>query len=331
MPIFDKKLLIQLGIGALVVLVVLFGIRFFSGNEDTWLCVEGEWVRHGNPDGEAPNEACGIEITPLPTPPGGTVREYVPDEKSCLDRGGKVELRRRGDGGEYKICVLFGGKECEISMFRLEQCPQAGLSILGYKTQAARYCVDYGGTYKATQDKNYKTAKETGSCKFLNGKTCPALDFWNGKCVKEIPPKIPLTQPQIFQIDDELRFVTFEGVMIPDDVLIKTYGVSPDAVFKKNPSLLTLLRKFVPNLNQNEMAQGFPSVVAELKDKRKLFIFSGCSFDGCFGTLHVASYDAKKKAMYFLTENENRSEIYLFGQPDDMVKSALLKVYFSLW
>ncbi len=334
MPIFDRKLLIHLGAIAVILIIAVFSIRFFSGDEDTWLCVGGEWVRHGVPEGGPPNEACGVQVAPLAVPaPSSTeaVAELSPDEKACLLRGGKVELRRRGDGQSYAVCVLFGGKECEISMFRSEQCPPQGLSILGYKTQAARYCIDYGGEYRAVQDRNYRTPKENGTCKFLNGRSCPVWDFWNGKCTKEIPPKIPVTQPVIFQIDDTLRSTPFDGTMLPDDALIKTYGATPDAVFKKNPSLLTSLRRFIPGLNQNEMAQGFPSVAAELKDKRKLFVFSGCSFDGCIGTLHVAAYDPKKRVMYLLTENENRSEVHLFGTPDDLVKSALLKVYFSLW
>ena len=329
MPIFDKKLLIQLGVIAGILLIVA-GIRFFSGDEDTWLCENGQWVRHGVPEGGPPNEACGVQIAPIPAP-GGTVREYLPDDKDCLDRGGKVELRRRGDTAEYRVCVLFGGKECEVSMFRLEECPPQGLSILGYKTQAARYCVDYGGEYRATQDRNYRTAKETGTCRFISGRTCPALDFWNGKCPKELPPVLPITTPAVFLIGDELRTLPVEVSILPDDALVRTYGASPDAVFKKNPSFLTLVRRFIPGWNQALMEQGFPSVAAELPDKRKLFVFSGCSFDGCIGTLHVAAYDPKKKVMYLLTEDENRSEARLFGVPDDQVRSALLKVYFSLW
>jgi uncharacterized membrane protein (UPF0127 family) len=38
---------------------VILSIRFFSGNEDSWLCVDGQWVRHGNPDGAMPITKCG--------------------------------------------------------------------------------------------------------------------------------------------------------------------------------------------------------------------------------------------------------------------------------
>ena len=54
-----KKILI-----ILVILVVLagiwFGLRFIIGGaEDAWICVEGEWIRHGNPAKPMPTEPCG--------------------------------------------------------------------------------------------------------------------------------------------------------------------------------------------------------------------------------------------------------------------------------
>lgn len=37
--------------------VVVAGLRLFSG-EDTWLCQNGQWVKHGNPQAAAPTRAC---------------------------------------------------------------------------------------------------------------------------------------------------------------------------------------------------------------------------------------------------------------------------------
>ncbi|MCL5009027.1 MAG: DUF2178 domain-containing protein [Patescibacteria group bacterium] len=37
--------------------VVVAGLRLFSG-EDTWLCQNGQWVKHGNPAAPAPSRAC---------------------------------------------------------------------------------------------------------------------------------------------------------------------------------------------------------------------------------------------------------------------------------
>ena len=39
--------------------VVRFGI---GGNEDTWLCQNGLWTRHGNPASPMPTEGCGTAV-----------------------------------------------------------------------------------------------------------------------------------------------------------------------------------------------------------------------------------------------------------------------------
>jgi ABC-type uncharacterized transport system YnjBCD permease subunit len=41
----------------LMVLVIIFGIRLLSG-EDNWICQKGQWVKHGNPDFAAPQAEC---------------------------------------------------------------------------------------------------------------------------------------------------------------------------------------------------------------------------------------------------------------------------------
>lgn len=42
----------------LVILAILFLIRLFSGSEDSWICVAGEWVKHGNPSAPMPSVPC---------------------------------------------------------------------------------------------------------------------------------------------------------------------------------------------------------------------------------------------------------------------------------
>ncbi|MFA6430598.1 MAG: DUF192 domain-containing protein [Candidatus Paceibacterota bacterium] len=46
---------------------VILSIRFFSGNEDSWLCVNGQWIRHGNPDGAMPTTKCGDDTIATPS------------------------------------------------------------------------------------------------------------------------------------------------------------------------------------------------------------------------------------------------------------------------
>ncbi len=50
-------------IGVVVIALVIFGIRFFSG-EDSWICQNGEWVKHGNPSAPKPTESCGESQNP---------------------------------------------------------------------------------------------------------------------------------------------------------------------------------------------------------------------------------------------------------------------------
>ena len=53
-------------IGVLIIIVVaavlLLGLIFLlRGSEDTWLCVNGEWVKHGVPSAPMPTTGCGDE------------------------------------------------------------------------------------------------------------------------------------------------------------------------------------------------------------------------------------------------------------------------------
>src|SRR4030042_3591564 len=37
----------------------ILAIRFLAGgNEDTWICQDGQWVKHGNPSATKPNTPC---------------------------------------------------------------------------------------------------------------------------------------------------------------------------------------------------------------------------------------------------------------------------------
>jgi len=51
-----KKILIWVVL-VLFILGIWFFVRFWTP-EDSWICVENEWVRHGNPSSEMPIEKC---------------------------------------------------------------------------------------------------------------------------------------------------------------------------------------------------------------------------------------------------------------------------------
>lgn len=49
--------------------ISLIAIRFFTGEEDTWICVNSGWIKHGNPNAPKPQTGCGEEkqiISPSP-------------------------------------------------------------------------------------------------------------------------------------------------------------------------------------------------------------------------------------------------------------------------
>lgn len=40
--------------------VLLLAIRFiFGGSEDSWICVDQQWVQHGHPSAPQPTTGCG--------------------------------------------------------------------------------------------------------------------------------------------------------------------------------------------------------------------------------------------------------------------------------
>jgi len=50
-----KKVLFLL----LALLIVWFFVRFvIGGSEDSWICVDGQWVEHGHPSAPMPEAKC---------------------------------------------------------------------------------------------------------------------------------------------------------------------------------------------------------------------------------------------------------------------------------
>lgn len=64
MEFFKIKLVWKIVIGVILVVVVVLGVRFLSGDEDTWLCQNGAWIKHGNPRAAKPITLCGGQKQP---------------------------------------------------------------------------------------------------------------------------------------------------------------------------------------------------------------------------------------------------------------------------
>lgn len=56
-----KQKILTLSLLVLIVVVVFLAIRFLSGDEDTWLCQNGQWVKHGNPAALEPITPCELD------------------------------------------------------------------------------------------------------------------------------------------------------------------------------------------------------------------------------------------------------------------------------
>jgi len=43
----------------LAFVILVFALRFLiGGSEDDWICVDGEWIKHGVPSAPMPTELC---------------------------------------------------------------------------------------------------------------------------------------------------------------------------------------------------------------------------------------------------------------------------------
>ncbi|MDD5043231.1 MAG: Gmad2 immunoglobulin-like domain-containing protein [Patescibacteria group bacterium] len=55
-----KKIIVVILIILAVGLIAIAGARIFTG-EDSWICVNGEWIKHGQPSAAMPESGCGEE------------------------------------------------------------------------------------------------------------------------------------------------------------------------------------------------------------------------------------------------------------------------------
>jgi putative hemolysin len=108
---------------------------------------------------------------------------YLPNPASvnCVKKGGRVVIEKRGDGGEYGMCLFEDNRQCEEwAMFR-GNCPVGGIKVTGYATPAGRYCAITGGEYTITANSNREN--EQGTCSFKSGVKCDTWEYYDGRCI----------------------------------------------------------------------------------------------------------------------------------------------------
>lgn len=72
----NQKFLIGVAVILFLAVLVLLGLRFYSP-EDNWLCQNGQWIKHGNPEASMPTSGCGAENNSQNTSAEGQPAENV--------------------------------------------------------------------------------------------------------------------------------------------------------------------------------------------------------------------------------------------------------------
>ena len=110
-----------------ILLILIGGIAIlrlsFGGGEDTWICENDQWVKHGQPSAPAPESGCGQEQTEKEASPV-PVGLANPASVSCGNQDGTLEIKTDETGGQTGICKFANGSECEEwQLFRGECRP----------------------------------------------------------------------------------------------------------------------------------------------------------------------------------------------------------------
>ena len=103
------------------------------------------------------------EPTATPKPAAAVAN---PASANCVSKGGKLIIDRRGDGGDYGVCLFEDNRQCEEwALFRGE-CPVGGIKVTGYVTAA-----NYGDTLPFTP---FPSLLPLGACLGSHGSSYPA-------------------------------------------------------------------------------------------------------------------------------------------------------------
>jgi putative hemolysin len=123
---------------ALAVIAAGAALFFIRGNEDTWLCQDGQWVRHGSPAKPMPTTPCGdLNVEPPAANANVSVQIANPASTNCLEKGGKLEGRIDETGGQYSLCIFQDDTRCEEWAYFRNEC-QSGKNIAVFSPKAGQ-------------------------------------------------------------------------------------------------------------------------------------------------------------------------------------------------
>ncbi|MFA5029606.1 MAG: DUF333 domain-containing protein [Patescibacteria group bacterium] len=123
-----KKIVFIIFVIVVVVAGAIFSLMLLRGEEDTWICDDGQWVRHGSPSAPMPTKPCL-------TNDSGSINNNAglanPASVRCQEQGGQLEIKDTETMGQVGICVFTDGSKCEEWAYYRGEC-QKGNEIVVY-------------------------------------------------------------------------------------------------------------------------------------------------------------------------------------------------------
>lgn len=197
-----KKNILLAGLAILIIVSVVMIFRF-SVKEDKWICEDGQWVKHGNPESPMPQSGCGDEEVSFNFSKTGNITNFdtttqmesqawrflyeepgspavsvhffpVTDCKYYFLDGGVVPCLDAGG-------ILYNGQRIKIEGEKTEQ----GLKVARMYEQenirianpASVYCQEQGGKIEIRE-----TAEgQVGWCVFIDGRECEEWEFFRSQ------------------------------------------------------------------------------------------------------------------------------------------------------
>ena len=130
--------------------------------------------------------ACTPIAMETPAPQATPSAELAnPASQNCIEQGGTLTIKARGDGGQFGVCTFEDNLQCEEWAMLRGDCPVGGIKVTGYATEAARYCAITGGEYQVDEAATAGADTEQGTCTLPGGQICNAWDYYNGECTPE--------------------------------------------------------------------------------------------------------------------------------------------------
>ncbi|MFA7166579.1 MAG: DUF333 domain-containing protein [Desulfoplanes sp.] len=84
--------------------------------------------------------------------PGSTVQLANPASQNCIKRGGHLKIQKTSGGGEYGVCYFEDNRQCEEWALFRGTCPEGGVKVTGYDSEAQIFCAISGGMVDMHED-----------------------------------------------------------------------------------------------------------------------------------------------------------------------------------